>query len=358
VRKTRESLSETGLFTFETYVLGREHPLVIDGKPQRRFRQVYSYPNGAQIVVGGLDKPSKIMSTEYDIVFVQEATELQERDWQALLTRLRNNALPYQQLIADCNPDAPTHWLYLRCLSDAAQLLHSHHEDNPRLYDDGEWTPEGRDYLAKLDSLTGTEHERLRWGKWVQASGLVYDMWSDDNVTADADYTPGAGPVLWGVDDGMQGERDSTGLYTLNSHPRVFLLAQLRHDGRLCIFAEHHTIKTLSDTQLGDVLALPYPFPDYAAVDKSASDLRARMHQAGVETRNSPSSVEESIKTLQHMIAPDTNDWRRVLVHPRCKLVRHEMVSYQRHQATGAPIKNNDHAMDALRYLAWTVRYD
>jgi hypothetical protein len=41
---------------------------------QRRVRQSYRYPNGSEIVVGGLDKPSKVMSTEYDLIYVNEAT--------------------------------------------------------------------------------------------------------------------------------------------------------------------------------------------------------------------------------------------------------------------------------------------
>ena len=44
------------------------------------------------------------MSTECDMISRQEATELELADWLALTTRLRNGVMPYQQLIADCNP--------------------------------------------------------------------------------------------------------------------------------------------------------------------------------------------------------------------------------------------------------------
>jgi phage terminase large subunit len=73
----------------------------------RRMRQAYHYPNGSEVVLGGLDKPSKVMSTEYDGIYVQEAIELYENDWESLTTRLRNGVVPFQQLIADTNPDAP-----------------------------------------------------------------------------------------------------------------------------------------------------------------------------------------------------------------------------------------------------------
>jgi predicted O-methyltransferase YrrM len=56
------------------------------------------------IVVVGLDKAQKVMSSEYDVIFVQEAIELTVDDWEALTTRLRNGKISFQQLLADCNP--------------------------------------------------------------------------------------------------------------------------------------------------------------------------------------------------------------------------------------------------------------
>ena len=53
----------------------------------------------------------EIMSSEYDVIYVQEATELVEDDWEALTTRLRNGKVTFQQLMADCNPGPPQHWL-------------------------------------------------------------------------------------------------------------------------------------------------------------------------------------------------------------------------------------------------------
>ncbi|HET8522271.1 MAG TPA: phage terminase large subunit, partial [Thermomicrobiales bacterium] len=101
VRKTRTSLTQTALITFEKQVI------VAGGRVRfHTTRQAYLYPNGSEIVVGGLDKDSKVMSSEYDAIYVQEATELTEADWEALTTRLRNGVIPHQQLIADCNPDA------------------------------------------------------------------------------------------------------------------------------------------------------------------------------------------------------------------------------------------------------------
>src|SRR5262249_30756032 len=57
VRKTRESLTESALVTFERDVVPEGHPIL--GGARRNARQAYSYPNGSVIVVGGLKQAGK-----------------------------------------------------------------------------------------------------------------------------------------------------------------------------------------------------------------------------------------------------------------------------------------------------------
>lgn len=191
------------------------------------------------------------------------------------------------------------------------------------------------------------------------ASGIVYAVWSDGpddgNVTEAAEYQPGD-QVIWGVDDGYAGKRDASGEYTDKSHPRVFLLAQIRGDGHICVFYEHYATETLSEDQLNTVLALDYTEPDYAAIDSSAAELRGRIHDQGIQTVGATHSVDEGIKELRAGLAPDSNGWRRVLVHPRCTHLRAEMQRY-RVDDNGKPVKAYDHGPDALRYLYWTQRH-
>lgn len=175
VRKTRESLNESVLTTYEEKVLPDGSPLL--NGAQRKFRTSYNYPNGSRLVLGGMDKPTKIMSTEFDIIGTFETTELNEEDFENLTTRLRNHVMPYQQIIADCNPDIPQHWLNNRPKKTGMLRLLSRHEDNPAFYDHkmGTWTEFGLKYLAKLDRLSGARRLRLRMGVWAAAEGLIYE---------------------------------------------------------------------------------------------------------------------------------------------------------------------------------------
>ena len=187
--------------------------------------------------------------------------------------------------------------------------------------------------------------------------GIIFNTWSDHNVTNEADYVPGAGEVVWGVDDGYVGRLDPTnGHYTPDSHPRTFLLAQLRANGQICIFAEDYGCQLREDEHLKRVLDLPYPEPDYAAVDKSAAALKRWMHDEGIGTINGPGNVEESIKEFRSGIGADDNGFRRVIVHPRCTHLIWEMTHYRRDDRNQKPIKEHDHGVDAGRYLYWTQR--
>lgn len=177
VRKTRVSISSTGLITFREHVakeaIGAGHLRWISGgsAPSQ-----YVFNNGSTITMGGLDTPSRIMSSEYDVIFVQEAIELTLTDWESLTTRLRNNKISFQQIIADTNPAQPTHWLKQRCDVGRTNMYTSLHEDNPTLVDPDtrEYTKLGAEYLAKLDNLTGVRYMRLRKGLWVPQIGRAH----------------------------------------------------------------------------------------------------------------------------------------------------------------------------------------
>lgn len=213
------------------------------------------------------------------------------------------------------------------------------------------------DTASVLREYPANEHEAF-----TAATDTIFGVWSDGppdgNVTEDADYIEDGGEIAWGVDDGYVGKLDpTTGTYTADSHPRVFGLYQLRKNGRICRFYEDYAVGMLSEDQIERVMALPYPFPSFAVVDKSAAELKGRLHAQSVYTRNSPSDVEESIKEMRRAIAPDKNKYRRFLVHPRCKHFRSEMVSYRR-DANGKIVKAYDHGIDEARYLCWTQRFE
>lgn len=178
-RKVGATLATSTLVTFRRNVL----------KPQDRVRffggskdrpAAFQYPNGSEIVVGGLDvgadgQQSKVLSNEYDAIYPNEAVELTLEDWETLTTRLRPFVLKHPRLIGDTNPAAGKHWLNKRCEEGKVTRFRSRLEDNPRYFnDDGTMTEEGVQYIETLDRLTGARYQRLRLGEWVGVENAVY----------------------------------------------------------------------------------------------------------------------------------------------------------------------------------------
>lgn len=180
VRKTRVSLSESFLKTWEQDVIPQGSQ-ILEG-PLRAHRQSYKLEvNGAEMAVGGLDNPTRLYSTDWDIIYVQECTELTEDEWERLRRGLRNWKMPIQMLLGDCNPESSRHWLYRRFLDKRTERLDSKHQDNPKWFSTKEknWTPEGMAYLQNLSRLTGVRKRRLLFGEWVSAEGAVWEEWDD-----------------------------------------------------------------------------------------------------------------------------------------------------------------------------------
>lgn len=386
VRKTLTSLGSTALVTWREHVV----PEAIAtgeirwyGGSQQESAQ-YRYRNGSTIVVGGMDKATRIMSSEYDSAYVQEAIELTVDDWEAITTRLRNGRLPYQQLIADTNPAHPTHWLKQRADRGDTLLLESRHEDNPVLFnDDGTMTPRGADYLGKLDKLTGVRHARLRRGLWVAAEGIIYDEFDPAVHLIDQFPIPADWARYWSVDFG----------YT---NPQVIQCWAEDPDGRLYLYREIYRTRRTVDQHAADILATcTRPDPDYVhpagrprhahhgriwteprpkriVCDHDAEGRAVLERELGMPTVAARKAVTEGIQAVQARYRPAGDGRPRLFVMRGAVVERDsELVDAKKPTCTEEeipgyvwavkpgnagglkeePVKEDDHGMDAKRYM-------
>lgn len=367
LRKIRATMANSTLLFFRRQVLGKAHKNVVFRPSESRFE----YPNGSVLVYGGMandEQREHIRSVGalggVDIAWMEEATQFDEEDYNEVLARMRGMAAPWRQIILTTNPDAPSHWINVRLIIGREASVHySGAGDNP-------YNPE--DYKGSLRRLTGAQRERLLNGLWKVGSGVIIDTWLDvyneatggdggGNVTARAEYVPGGGPVVWAIDDGYTGRQDeNTGIYLARSHPRAFLIAQLRENGTISIIDEDLAIHTLLEEQVARVeakcQAAGYPKPAYIVHDKSAQSLAGYMMDRGYDTTFEQVSVEESLKELRDWVGADKNGIRKVLVHPRCFYLRYQMQTYS-YNEKGLIIKDHDDCIDALRYLVWCLAY-
>jgi PBSX family phage terminase large subunit len=383
VRKTMVSLTSTGLVTYREHV-AKESLSIGEveyyGGSMTEPAQ-YRYINGSKVMIGGMDKPEKVMSSEYDLIYVQEATELTIEDWDALNSRLRNGIVSFQQLLADCNPNMPTHWLKKRCDRGDTAMINSRHEDNPRLFElDGTMTDGGRAYMKRLDALTGVRKLRLRDGKWVAAEGLIYDGYDPEIHLIDnfVGHPPDSWDRIWGIDFG----------YT---NPFVCQFWAIDPDGRLYLYREIYMTRRLVEDHCKQIARIVMkdpqqdieadgpgawhgqwrePRPIAVMADHDAEGRATFERHMGISTTAAHKAVTEGIQAVEGRLKVQPDGRPRLYLcrdavverdpeleraeRPQCTI--EEIVGYVWDIREGkppgeTPIKDDDHGMDTKRYV-------
>lgn len=338
-RRVLEDL-KTGMLT--TYINGVK-PTQIGVHPfggNRFYQGEFRYPNGSVLLAVGLDKPGKVMSSEFDMILFNEATEAEEDEaWQKLKSRLRHGVMPNQQIIGDANPTHPDHWLNQRCNDGRTRRILSFHKDNPAYWDyrNGDWTPLGRQYVVEtLGDLTGAERARLLEGKWVKAEGLVYPMFVQEMIHAqDTEHWR----RVMGVDIG-------------STNPTAILTAHVAGDERLHVSREFYATDLSSDDILEAICAQADECDPYAIyIDPSAKGVILALQARGYPAVAANNELGEGIRQVKAVLKPE-----RFSIDPSCTNTIREFGLYSwpkrpTSTAQDKPEKKNDHSMDGLRYL-------
>lgn len=367
VRKNESTLASTALASYRRDVAARN---LADGSVRwfggsSSEPKGFRYANGSILAVAGMDRATKIMSSEYDLAYVQEAIELSENDWEAITTRLRNGRMPYQQLIADTNPSTPTHWLKQRADRGQTVMFQATHEENPTLFDQaGQITPAGVGYIGKLDALTGVRYQTLRKGLWVAAEGLIYDNLDPAVHFIDPFTPPAAWARYWSIDFGM-------------TNPFVCQFWALDPDGRAFLYREVYLSKRIVEDHAKRIMDLvrpdgvwSEPKPVRVLADHDAEDRATWLKHTGLTTTAANKKVSPGIQAVQARLKTaadgrprlflmrDVVDQRDQVLMDRKKPAStvEEMPGYVWDVGAGKqpkeqPLKENDHGMDAMRYF-------
>lgn len=225
VRKTRKSLNDSVLKDWEELVLHQGHEAL--SPKERSNRDYYKYASGTEIVCGGLDNVDRLMSTNFDRIYVFEATEITLDDLQKMISRLRNGRAKYHQIVCDCNPGPREHFLNQRATVGTMKRLLSRHEDNPKWYDAEKktWTVGGADYMDTLEQLSGHIYQRLKLHQWVSAEGVIWDNWDGARDMIPQEAVPKINWSFVSMDFGYRGP-GTLQVWGVGSHA-MFRLAEI-----------------------------------------------------------------------------------------------------------------------------------
>ena len=244
---------------------------------------------------------------------------------------------PGSRLWFNCNPGHPDHWLHREWIQGAdaknALYLHFTMADNPGL------DPAIR---RRYESMyTGTFYRRYILGQWCGGEGLVYDFDPAVHVT---DQKPTAGRWFISVDYGTQNPF-SAGLWCLTGD-RAIRVREFYYSGR-------DTGQMRTDDQYHrDLVALAGDLPvELVIVDPSAASLIAQIRRAGIfRVRKAKNAVLPGIQLVSQLLREG-----KLLIGADCKQSIREFGLYRWSPDGDAPQKQDDHAMDEIRYFAMTI---
>ena len=366
VRKTAASLAGSVLKTFTKVTHGNGGVEAFGGETPSRF----IYPNGSTIWCGGMDNADRILSSERDFIYTCQTEELTLNDWEYMATRCsgRGAVVKCPQLYGDANPGGSQHWIRKREKEGKLRLLSSKHTDNPTLYrnltpeqafkefPDGNppgamvrdgatyiLTDDGRRRLKVLDDLTGMRRKRLFEGAWASAEGAVYDG-----------FSAAVHVLVREVGDMKRWFLACDEGYT---NPAVILDVGIDSDGRQHVFREWYERGKLQNVvvdQARQWFTWEGRRHEFAAVDEAAAGLIADMNSMQVYARGAKGRVIDGINKIQNLLKVQGDGRPRLTMDPSCVNLINEFESYcwEPDKPKDQPKKENDHALDALRYLS------
>ena len=237
----------------------------------------------------------------------------------------------------NCNPDVPNHWFYQSWVQKPKEhnALHLHFEleDNPSL---------SEKIINRYKTMySGVFYRRYILGEWCVAEGLVYDF-GEDNIT---DEIPKSGEYYLSIDYGTMNPF-SCGLWCVLGGKAV-RIKEYYYSGR-----GEKVMKTDEEyCDEVDKLTKDYTISK-VIVDPSAASFIASLRKRGYSVQKANNDVIDGIRRTSVYLKEG-----KVLIHRNCADAIREFGLYRWDDKSTEDkvIKENDHAMDEIRYFCNTV---
>ncbi len=156
--------------------LGENYPQLVSGRDYTVNRSDYSIRferTGSEILFSGIDDPEKLKSIYHiTCIWIEEASELLEADFDQLDIRMRDETPYYKQIIVTFNPISVIHWLKKRFFDRAdprARVSETTYKDNPFL---------AREAIETLEAFRETNpyyYTVYCLGQWGVTGDTVFD---------------------------------------------------------------------------------------------------------------------------------------------------------------------------------------
>lgn len=326
----------------------------------RETHKTFEFPNGSRIRLGYLDNESDVLQyqgQEFDIIAIDEATQLTEYQFHTLKGCLRGaNSFP-KRMYLTCNPGGVGHGWVKRLFIDREYRRGENPKDyrfiQALVYDNEILLKENPDYLEQLESLPASLREAWLYGHWQQFEGQFFREFDYDIHTVQPYEIPEDFKKYCAID------------YGLDMLAAVFVAVD--KDGNAVVYDEIHKDNLIVSEAAGKLLEKK----DGVCMFTAPSDLWSRQKDSGKSIAELfgengiylTKLVSERIDgwmCLKELMKPLTCDdgkrYSRLTIMRNCtNLIRCLPLLLHHPTRTGDAATqphNITHAPDALRYFA------
>ena len=313
-----------------------EYGMTVTEKVSRNYFDIFFNGHTNRVYLfGGKDEGSAalIQGITLSGVFFDEVALMPRSFVEQALARCSVNGA---KMWFNCNPDNPSHWFYTewikKCSSKHALYLHFTMDDNPSL------SNRVRKRYERMYS--GAFYDRFVLGKWTASHGVVYPMFSEKEhvfsgevscerfvISCDYGTVNPSSFGLWGLSGGIW--------YRLKEY-----YYDSRREGISRTDEEHYTALE----ELAGMRNI-----EKVIVDPSAASFIECIRRHGrFRVVKADNDVVSGIRQVSSALKQGM-----IRIHGSCRDIIREFMLYSWNEKTGTdvPIKENDHAMDDMRYF-------
>jgi phage terminase large subunit len=273
--------------------------------------------NGNIVEFVSLDMPQKIRGRKRDLLFANEANELNFEDWQQLLFRTS------ERVIIDFNPSEEFHWIYDQVLTRPdVDFFQTTYKDNPFL---------GDVIKAEIERLQNIDENYWRvygLGERGQSKSLVYSYNTIKEIPKEAKL------VSYGLDFGY------------SSDPTSLVRTYILDDNMYVDEVLYRTGMTNQDIA-NEMKALGLDRSNEVFADSAEPKSIEEIYRMGWNVKPTiKGSVNLGIDIIRRYKLHATESSFNLIKELR----NYKYIEDKNGQVTNKPVDNFNHALDALRY--------
>ncbi|MBQ6833558.1 MAG: PBSX family phage terminase large subunit [Lachnospiraceae bacterium] len=256
----------------------------------------------------------------------------------------------------NCNPDGPYHWFKVNWIDKRKEkrllYLHFTMDDNLSLSEAIK--------TRYRNMYSGVFFKRYIMGLWAMAEGIIYDMFDVEKHVVDSEAIAAAYKTRTGHEFWSDERYVSCDYGTQNA--TVFLLWNKGADKKWYCRREYYYSgrdkgRQKTDLEFSADLKSWLNGLDIKAVvlDPAAASFKAQLEKDGFKVKKAKNDVLDGIRFVATLLNQGS-----ILIDRSCMNLIKEFASYTwdakaSERGEDKPVKEHDHALDALRYMAYTI---